>query len=169
MLLLTLLAAAAGVGETDGKIMAQDDWQSMSILEVGGTAAGSPHYVRVAAGDLDGDGRADEAYVRLVCVDGTVRQASYMVVNPRDAATGLPTGKRQHNPMTIVKEWRAATPELRAMKVGYHVKKVEGAGARPDQAVTMTAIALAESRGLCPAVSAAANDIVRTKSNITNN
>jgi hypothetical protein len=42
MLIFTLLAAAA-LGPTDGKTMAQDDWQSMSILEVGGTAAGGPH------------------------------------------------------------------------------------------------------------------------------
>ena len=130
MLHIALMITAAVLGPGDGKIVAQDDWQSMSILEVGGTAAGGPHYVRVAAGDLDGDGRADEAYVRLVCVDGAVRQASYTVVNPRDAASGLPTGKRQHGSITIVKEWGPATPQLRSMKVGYDVKKVEGTGAK---------------------------------------
>lgn len=168
MFAIALLAAAA-LGPGDGKIMAQDEWQSLSILEVGGTQAGSPNYLRVAAGDLDGDGRADEAYVRVVCADGAVRQASYTIISPRDSASGLPTGKRQHKPMTFVKEWGAASPELKAMKVGYDVKKVEGTGARSDQAVTWTAIALAESGGLCPAVAAAANGIVKSKSNITNN
>jgi type VI protein secretion system component Hcp len=38
--------------------------------------------VRVAVGDVNGDGRAD-------------------IVSPRDAASGLPTGKRQHKPMML--------------------------------------------------------------------
>jgi type VI protein secretion system component Hcp len=38
--------------------------------------------VRVAVGDVDGDGRAD-------------------VVSPRDAASGLATGKRMHKPVTF--------------------------------------------------------------------
>jgi type VI secretion system secreted protein Hcp len=32
--------------------------------------------------------------------------------SPRDAATGLPTGKRQHKPVVITKEWGAASPQL---------------------------------------------------------
>jgi type VI secretion system secreted protein Hcp len=34
------------------------------------------------------------------------------VVSPRDPATGLPTGKRQHKPITITKEIDAASPLL---------------------------------------------------------
>ena len=34
------------------------------------------------------------------------------VMSPRDAATGLPTGKRQHKPLTITKEWGPASPQL---------------------------------------------------------
>jgi type VI secretion system secreted protein Hcp len=33
------------------------------------------------------------------------------VISPRDPATGLPTGKRQHQPVTIVKPWGAASPQ----------------------------------------------------------
>jgi len=33
------------------------------------------------------------------------------VISPRDPATGLPTGKRQYAPLTIVKEWGAASPQ----------------------------------------------------------
>jgi type VI secretion system secreted protein Hcp len=36
----------------------------------------------------------------------------YDVVSPRDAGTGLPTGKRQHRPVTFVKAWGAATPQI---------------------------------------------------------
>ena len=37
---------------------------------------------------------------------------SYEVQSPRDAATGQATGKRVHKPITVVKEWGAATPQL---------------------------------------------------------
>ena len=36
----------------------------------------------------------------------------YAVIAPRDPASGLPTGKRQHKPVTITKRWDAATPQL---------------------------------------------------------
>jgi type VI secretion system secreted protein Hcp len=35
---------------------------------------------------------------------------THEVSSPRDAASGLPTGKRQHKPMTVVKEIDKATP-----------------------------------------------------------
>ena len=34
------------------------------------------------------------------------------VISPRDAASGLPTGKRQHKPLTITKEVDKASPLL---------------------------------------------------------
>ncbi len=37
---------------------------------------------------------------------------SHEIVSPRDAASGLPTGKRQHKPFTITKEIDKATPLL---------------------------------------------------------
>jgi len=36
----------------------------------------------------------------------------YEIKSPRDAATGQVSGKRQHSPITIVKEWGAATPQI---------------------------------------------------------
>ena len=36
----------------------------------------------------------------------------YSVISPRDAASGLATGKRQHKPVTIEKEWGAASPQI---------------------------------------------------------
>jgi len=38
--------------------------------------------------------------------------AEHQVVSPRDAASGLPTGKRQHKPYVITKEVDKATPLL---------------------------------------------------------
>ena len=34
------------------------------------------------------------------------------VTSPRDAASGLPSGKRQYKPITFTKEWGAASPQL---------------------------------------------------------
>ena len=166
MLPMFLFAALLAPG--DGKIVAQDDWHSLSILEVGGAAPKSPvQYLRVAAGDLDGDGRADDALLKLHCSDGVVKSALIRPVG--DAAGPAGSGhseRRQHKPMTIVKEWGPASPLLRAMKTGYDVKKVEGA--RMDSQGWKPA-SLSGSDGLCHAVAAAAATIVKSKSNITNN
>ncbi len=40
---------------------------------------------------------------------------SHELVSPRDAATGLPTGKRQHKPLVITKEIDKSTPLLNAV------------------------------------------------------
>jgi type VI secretion system secreted protein Hcp len=37
---------------------------------------------------------------------------SYGVVSPRDQSTGQATGRRQHKPVRIKKEWNAASPQL---------------------------------------------------------
>lgn len=70
-----------------------------------GAAEAAAGGVSVAAGEVDGDSRADSA---------TSLIALHEVASPRDSASGLPTGKRQHKPMTVAKEWDASTPLLRA-------------------------------------------------------
>ena len=62
---LLLTAAAAPVSKTS----AMDDWHALSITGVGGEASG-PLYLRVQADDLDGDGKADDAVLKLVCSTG---------------------------------------------------------------------------------------------------
>ncbi|MCC6527252.1 MAG: type VI secretion system tube protein Hcp [Polyangiaceae bacterium] len=68
------------------------------------------------------------AYLRLKgqktgAVDGSVTQkgrekaimviaVSHSIVSPRDAASGLPTGKRQHKPFVITKELDKSSPLL---------------------------------------------------------
>src|SRR5262249_40982832 len=42
----------------------------------------------------------------------TIIAVSHEIVSPRDSATGLATGKRQHKPFTITKEIDKATPPL---------------------------------------------------------
>jgi len=42
---------------------------------------------------------------------------SYGVISPRDPASGLPTGKRQHKPVIIYKEWGVISVQLFAALV----------------------------------------------------
>lgn len=162
MLMLPLLAIAAG--PNDGKTMAMDDWHTLSIVAVGQTGNG-PYYLDVHAGDLDGDGLPDDAYLRLVCADGRLQQASYEV-KPRDSASGMATGKRMHKPLTVVKEWGPASPQLLALKPTYDVKKLKGN--ERAAAEGWTQMSLANADGLCTAAEAAAG-AVKSRSNIQNN
>lgn len=69
----------ASVGKPNmGKGKVEHEWK----VEEGESAPPAPGGVRVSAGDLDGDGRAELA-------------------SPRDAASGQATGKRQHKPLRL--------------------------------------------------------------------
>ncbi len=164
LLSLFLLAAAA---PTEGKTSALDDWHALTILEVGAGESGHS-YLRVAAGDLDGDGVADQAVLRFACADGLLKQAHYTVTSPRDAASGQASGRRMHKPVTITKEWGPTTLQLRAMKPTYDVKTIKTARAA-QAADGWSPITLAGVDGLCPLTEAAATTIIKSKSNITNN
>jgi len=50
------------------------------------------------AADWDGDGKMDDGILSVSCKDGKVVSA---IITPRDAASGLPRGKRQHTPIRI--------------------------------------------------------------------
>jgi type VI secretion system secreted protein Hcp len=60
---------------------------------------------------------------------------SHEIASPRDAASGLPTGKRQHKPFTITKELDKATPLLfKALVSNEVLTDVELRLYRPDRA-----------------------------------
>jgi hypothetical protein len=154
------------------------------IAATAASAAGDEHYLQIkgvgrdgptgplylqATGDLDGDGVGDEAIVRLMCTGGELSSADYQVKGPRDAASGMASGKRTHKPVTFVKEWGPATPQLMAMKPTYDVKKVEGTGAKTMAEDSWHQVTLANAGGLCPAAEAAAAKITKSRSNIQNN
>ena len=166
MLLITLLALATLA--QDAKTMAADDWHEATIVSVGSPSPASPEtYVVIQAGDLDGDGRPDDAYLKLACADGKLTQAWYQVKGPRDSSSGMASGKRTHHPVTFVKEWGAATPQLSAMKPTYDIKMQKGA--RSAASGDWAPISLAKTDGLCVAAEAAKKTITKTSSNIQNN
>ena len=163
MLMLALLAAAAAPGS---KTMAIDDWQTLAIYGVGGSSSG-PLYLQVHAGDLDGDGLPDDAVMKLVCADGRVTQALYKT-SPRDASSGMATGRGPRQTMSLDTSFGAAPTELSAVKPSYDVKAMKTARITSDGG-GWTAISLAHADGLCGAAQAAATAIIKSKSNITNN
>ncbi len=141
----------------------------LQIKRVGRDSVAGPIYLdAVSTGDLDGDGIADEAIVRLVCAGGELRSAEYSVKAPRDLATGQSSGKRMHKPLTVIKEWGPGTPLLMTMKPTYDVKKVEGSGAKTMSEDSWTHIRLANADGLCAAAEASVQ-INKSKSNVKNN
>ena len=71
----------------------------------GASGSGATRYVRVATGDVDGDG-----VLKLACSGGAI-SGSWLYA-PRDSSSGMATGKRMHKPFTIVKEWGAASPSV---------------------------------------------------------
>ena len=167
MLLIALFALAAPAPEA--KTMATDDWEMATIVSIGSSSsdnAGS-NYLVVQAGDLDGDGVSDDAYLKLACADGKLTNSWYQVKGPRDAGSGMPTGKRMHKPFTIVKEWGAAPPALAAVKPTYDIKTMKGT--RASAVDDWLPISLRNTDGLCATAGAAARAIVKSKSNITNN
>ena len=62
--------------------------------------------------DSDGDGVNDSGWLRVRCDGGVVAAVYHTVKSPRDAASGMASGKRMHRPFTIIKEWGASTPML---------------------------------------------------------
>src|SRR4249919_3136793 len=114
-----------------------------------------------STGDLDGDGLPDDAIVRLQCAGSTLQSADY-TVKPREAASGQASGKRMHKPITVIKEWDAATPQLAQLRAGYNVKENKGARTTEGE---WTAISLSDAPNIC-ADATAALKATKTRSNI---
>ena len=149
-LAICLLSAAfltpAGVlaGSVEG-VLGTINYRATATFSDGSSA---DRLYSINVGDLDGDGVADEGWLRVACADGAVTAAYYhSVKSPRDAASGMASGKRMHKPFKIQAELdRKAGPvgktvswDLATMKGGkagspktatYDIKKVEGTGAR---------------------------------------
>ncbi len=165
MLLIALLALAS----PDGKKSAMDDWTAATIVAIGSSSqdnAGS-NYLVVQTADLDGDGVADQSYLKISCDGGTLTSAALQDVG-REAGSGMASGKRMHKPYWISHEWAAPTATASALKAGYDLRLMKRARTVGGDA-GWTPVELRSSDGLCAATSAAAMAIVKSKSNITNN
>ena len=74
-----------------------------------GAPGGTPPDPNSIAGTLQVTGQKTGAFSTSPIA---ITAITHEIVSPRDPASGLPTGKRQHKPITITKEWDATTPLL---------------------------------------------------------
>jgi hypothetical protein len=97
-------AREVSTGKATGKTMAQDDWHTSSAKTADPKTGNTQ--VRVATGDVNGDGVADANAKNSghATETMTAAPASSNVTQPRDLATGQASGKRQHQPVTVSKE-----------------------------------------------------------------
>jgi type VI secretion system secreted protein Hcp len=63
-------------------------------------------------GDIEGESTLKGSEKSMVCLG-----FSHEIVSPRDPASGLPTGKRQHKPIVVVKRIDKASPLLQGAMV----------------------------------------------------
>lgn len=105
-------AREAATGKATGKTMASDDWQAPAAKS--SQPKTTQGQSRVAAGDVNGDGKADVAAPKnpgqANLQNTAASSTSSDVKSPRDLATGQASGKRQHEPVTVTKE-TAAKPK----------------------------------------------------------
>jgi hypothetical protein len=102
-----LAAREAASGMATGKVATAD----MNGDGRNDRTAGSGYNVksqtkaRVAAGDVNGDGVADATASNNTgaSTKGTGATSNSGVKSPRDASSGMATGKRQHQPLTVSK------------------------------------------------------------------
>lgn len=97
-------AREASTGKATGKTMAQDDWHTSSAKTADPKTGNTQ--VRVATGDVNGDGVADASAKNSGHATEKMTSAapSSNVTQPRDLATGQASGKRQQQPIPTPKE-----------------------------------------------------------------
>ena len=163
-----LLLAVLGLACATPVLAAGADY-SLTVEGIGRTTGAGPVYVKVrSSADSDGDGLGDAAVLRLQCSGAQLAAAALRsdVRSPRDAASGMASGKRTHHPVTFVKEWGPSTPQFRELLPRIRVSSVPSA--RADAEGWMP-VSMAGADGLCPAAEAARATINTSRSNIKNN
>ena len=89
-----------------------------SYLKIEGVKGGVKKVVGCVNGACTISDLAPGEYIVSACLEGgkalpPAEVASHAITGPRDAASGMATGKRMHKPFTITKEWSASSPLLR--------------------------------------------------------
>ncbi len=97
---------AGAIGATGAQGVAGRDGQTGPQGPAGPGAISPPDPDSVAA-TVSATGQKQGAFSQTPI---NVTAVSHEIVSPRDPASGLPTGKRQHKPITITMEMGASTP-----------------------------------------------------------
>ena len=85
-----------------------------AVQKVRESASRSSGGVRVAAGDVNGDGQAtmEQVSLNFTKIEFGHYESKRKNATTRDAASGQATGKRTHKPVVFVKEWNAAASPI---------------------------------------------------------
>lgn len=128
MKLKPLPVIAAFVSLLVSPVLAQAS--GVASLRDSSTTSSQQVFLRVVwGGDSGGSGTAGDVF--------EIYGWSHEVVSPRDAASGLPTGKRQHKPVSVTKPVDKATPLFHgAFVTGRALPSVEVLLVRTDRSGT---------------------------------
>jgi type VI secretion system secreted protein Hcp len=100
-------AGAAGAAGAPGAAGAAGPAGPQGVAGPAGASASSSADPDAVAGSMAITSQKQGAFSPIV-----VTGLTHEIVSPRDSATGLPTGKRMHKPITITKEIDKSTPLL---------------------------------------------------------
>jgi type VI protein secretion system component Hcp len=104
------------------------------LLAATASLAASDYYIKFDGVDGESKSRAKAETIELQSWSFGTSQAS--VVAPRDAASGLATGKRQHKPMTVTKPIEADAAARVATPAAGEIRTVTFAVPEPGDAST---------------------------------
>lgn len=153
ILALTILSAAAAIAApATNKTMASDDWQTMTVRGVSVEPGRYDTYLQVSTGDVDGDGISDQGVIKMVCSKGAAPVTLWRSDSPRDAATGLATGKRQHGSVIFTKEWSTPSAAVSAVKYNWDLKSNTGKRMASPSGDGWTPISLSNGQAMCSAL-----------------
>jgi hypothetical protein len=99
--------------------------------------------------DSDGDGKPDDAFLRIVCTGSGAAEASLWSWGATNSG-----GHARAAPPVGTGEWTSPSPKLQALSGGYLHKKLAkpAAGARASAAAAgWVPVTLSGAQGLCPA------------------
>ena len=117
----TLPAARSATDDVDAEDLDGEDVGAEGLDEEGieaslraGSAAGRGARIRVAITGATQGAFKSEVTGPNVPLGGGIEAVGYAyeVSAPRDQATGQATGKRRHGPVSVTKEWGAASPQI---------------------------------------------------------
>ncbi len=89
-------------------LVASQTFAERPAARAGAATAGVVHITMTAKGNKTGDFKGDAAGSKLI----NVFAYHHELMSPRDPASGLPTGKRQHTPVVITKAVGASSPQF---------------------------------------------------------
>lgn len=160
---IPVLAFAAAL--CSSPVLATDTGIPVDVDALARGSAPGRYDLRVT-GDIDDDGVQDQRILSVQCDGSRLQRAvAWNVKSPRDAASGMASGKRVSGTADgSTNQWPLLTDRARALLPRLRIASIAGAVQGPSPVV------LSEPAAVCPALQQAATALINTsRSNIRNN